>query len=80
MRVILLIALLSLSGCKFPDIELKFVDIKNDNVRVFVPNEDGSEFQDTGVDLPIESLQDHFCLSSEDFVRWRRYYQRQCIK
>lgn len=77
MQKILLILLLSLSACKYPDVELKFLIPEDGVARIFQsPKGDGTEWEDTGREIPIDTMSDHYCLSAEDFQKFVRYYQR----
>lgn len=70
---------LSLSGCKYPNVELKYLFPEEGTARVFKsPDNEGGEWEDTGKDVPILELQDHFCMSAEDLQKFTRYYQRKC--
>jgi hypothetical protein len=76
--LILLIALLTVSSCKFPDVELNFLTPEEGTARVFIRSEDNTEFIDSGREIPIIEMRDYICLSPGDFQKWTRYYQRQC--
>lgn len=76
---LIVLASLSLSACKYPDVELKYLFPEEGVAHVFKsPDQEGGEWEDTGREIPIIELEDHFCLSAEDLQKFTRYYQRKC--
>lgn len=47
--------------------------------RVFQsPDEEGGQWEDTGVEKSIDELENHFAISAQDLQKFTRYYQRKC--